>query len=137
MANEEHLKILKQGVEVWNKWREDHPDVIPDLTGANLQEVNFLESDLEGTSLRDTNLKNANLEKVKSLLSERLAGADLTGTKLPTDIAKFDALETIAELSKNARKIFLGMLAGCFYSLLTIVTTTDVRLVTNSTSSPL
>lgn len=84
MANKEHLKILKQGVEVWNKWREDHPDVIPDLTGANLQEVNFLESDLEGTSLRDANLKNANLEKVKSLLSEQLAGADLRVSRSST-----------------------------------------------------
>ena len=54
--------------------------MIPDLTGANLQEVNFLESDLEGTSLRDANLKNANLENVKTLLSEQLAGADLTGS---------------------------------------------------------
>ena len=31
MADEEHLKTLQQGVETWNEWREDHPDVIPDL----------------------------------------------------------------------------------------------------------
>ena len=24
MANEEHLKILKQGVEQWNKWRSEN-----------------------------------------------------------------------------------------------------------------
>ena len=24
MANPEHLAILKQGVERWNKWREEH-----------------------------------------------------------------------------------------------------------------
>jgi uncharacterized protein YjbI with pentapeptide repeats len=36
MANPEHLKILDQGVEVWNKWREDKPDITPDLSGANL-----------------------------------------------------------------------------------------------------
>ncbi len=35
MANEEHLKILKQGVEAWNAWREDDLDVFPDPTGAD------------------------------------------------------------------------------------------------------
>ena len=36
MANPEHLEILKQGVEQWNKWRNEHPDVTPDLNEANL-----------------------------------------------------------------------------------------------------
>jgi hypothetical protein len=27
MANEEHLGILKQGVEVWNQWREENPTI--------------------------------------------------------------------------------------------------------------
>ena len=31
MANPEHLAILKRGVEVWNEWREDHPETRPDL----------------------------------------------------------------------------------------------------------
>jgi len=31
MANPEHVKILKQGAEVWNKWREINPDIKPDL----------------------------------------------------------------------------------------------------------
>jgi hypothetical protein len=33
MANPEHLKILKKGVEAWNKWRKENPDIQPDLTG--------------------------------------------------------------------------------------------------------
>ena len=36
MANKEHLDLIKQGVEVWNKWRVDNTEVIPDLIGANL-----------------------------------------------------------------------------------------------------
>src|SRR2546429_9894236 len=32
MANQEHLDLLKQGVDVWNKWREEHPEIKPDLT---------------------------------------------------------------------------------------------------------
>ena len=31
MANPEHLAVLKQGVEQWNKWKKEHPDVMPDL----------------------------------------------------------------------------------------------------------
>lgn len=34
MANPEHLEILKQGMKVWNEWRELNPEVRPDL-GAN------------------------------------------------------------------------------------------------------
>jgi hypothetical protein len=36
MANPEHLKILQQGVAVWNAWREGNPEIILDLSGANL-----------------------------------------------------------------------------------------------------
>ena len=31
MPNPEHLEILKQGVEVWNKWRDEYPKMQPDL----------------------------------------------------------------------------------------------------------
>ncbi len=36
MANKEHLAILKQGVDAWNNWRKQDPDVMPDLDGAPL-----------------------------------------------------------------------------------------------------
>ena len=38
MANEEHLKILKQGVERWNKWRLENAKnaIRPDLIRAYL-----------------------------------------------------------------------------------------------------
>ncbi|MDX1482975.1 MAG: pentapeptide repeat-containing protein [Alphaproteobacteria bacterium] len=41
------------------------------------------------------------------------------------------------EISRIARPIFIGLLVGCVYSWLTIATTTDARLLTNSASSPL
>ena len=31
MTNQEHLDILKQGVDTWNQWRQEHPDIRPDL----------------------------------------------------------------------------------------------------------
>lgn len=57
MANPKHLAILKQGVEVWNKWRDANRDVQPDLIGANLAGA-----DLSGANLKDANLFSANLQ---------------------------------------------------------------------------
>ena len=74
---------------------------------------------------------------MKSLLVGSLAGADLTNAKLPDAIKEFEGLSHVTETSRNARKIFLGLILGCVYTWLTIATTTDVRLLTNSASSPL
>ena len=36
MANQEQLRILKEeGVEAWNKWREENPGIKADLSGVN------------------------------------------------------------------------------------------------------
>ncbi len=36
MANPEHLAILKLGVEQWNKWRREHPEIMPDLSNVSI-----------------------------------------------------------------------------------------------------
>ena len=36
MASREHLSILKQGAHEWNRWRHMHPEITPDLSGADL-----------------------------------------------------------------------------------------------------
>ena len=46
MANPEHLEILKRGVEVWNFWRAEHPEIAPALAGANLRAADLREADL-------------------------------------------------------------------------------------------
>ena len=67
MANEEHLKILKQGVKFWNKWREENPDIKLNLSFTNLNwmilsEVNLSEAILFGSNLQGANMIEANLE---------------------------------------------------------------------------
>jgi hypothetical protein len=37
MANEEQLSILKKGVEVWNEWREENPEIEVDFSNADLK----------------------------------------------------------------------------------------------------
>jgi hypothetical protein len=56
MANEEHLEILRQEVEVWNQWREEQREVHgnlpgPDLSGADLRSENKLDIRIEGGRL--------------------------------------------------------------------------------------
>jgi TIR domain len=36
LPNEEHLQIIREGVNVWNEWRQISRELIPDLSGANL-----------------------------------------------------------------------------------------------------
>src|SRR5271157_4432425 len=96
MANLEHLEILKQGVEHWNKWREEHPDVRPDLSGAELQKAylsnaqllganlyvaKLIAADLGGADLRSADLRRANLYLAK-LIAADLSGADLSNANL-------------------------------------------------------
>jgi hypothetical protein len=63
MANEEHFKILEQGVKVWNKWRKDNPEINPNLNNAILSEANLCKINLVKADLRNTYFKNANLSR--------------------------------------------------------------------------
>jgi len=76
LANEVHLKIIKQGVIAWNAWREAHSDITPDLRAADLSGAELTGGNFEGANLEEANLKNANLRKANF---ER---ADLTGAHL-------------------------------------------------------
>jgi len=39
MANQKHLDLIRQGIAVWNGWRELHERIQPDLRDADLSEV--------------------------------------------------------------------------------------------------
>jgi uncharacterized protein YjbI with pentapeptide repeats len=104
MANAKHLAILKQGVEVWNRWRQEqrksYGEERLDLRGAELRsadlvKVNFGRSyitsrhggmhfayvDLRGADLSEALLMGANF--LEADLSEaRLTRADLAGAIL-------------------------------------------------------
>jgi uncharacterized protein YjbI with pentapeptide repeats len=101
MANDEHVAILKKGVDAWNAWRDENPDIRPDLSRANLRlgvlvgadlcRADLRGADLSGTNLDEANLSradltSANLDKVDltsaNLSKANLRGADLTGANL-------------------------------------------------------
>ncbi|MCF8065046.1 MAG: toll/interleukin-1 receptor domain-containing protein [Desulfarculaceae bacterium] len=96
MANPEHVEILKQGVEVWNEWREENPNVRPDLagvgvTGKRLDRVNFrnaslINANFNSSELFQADFRRANLARTNlswTFLNEAdLRGADLIKTDL-------------------------------------------------------
>src|SRR5258708_14981440 len=69
MANQEHLDILKQGVEVWNQWILADPNtiIIPDLTGADLSGADLSQADLSGARVLWTTFGDVDLSMVKGL----------------------------------------------------------------------
>jgi Pentapeptide repeats (8 copies) len=76
VADEEHLRIIEQGLAAWNEWRQKNPELIPDLRGANLSEANLSRADLRDACLSATDLRGANLS------GARLNGAELGGANL-------------------------------------------------------
>jgi uncharacterized protein YjbI with pentapeptide repeats len=81
MSNTEHLAILKQGVTVWNEWRETHQKFQPDLreselAGARLSGANLCGVDLVLTDLTNADLSYANFQWAH-LSRAILEGADL------------------------------------------------------------
>ena len=81
MANPEHLKILKQGVVVWNRWREANPEIRPELLGAKLHGAHLKGVNFEGATLAGANLEDARLNRavlrLANLRAARFEGADL------------------------------------------------------------
>ena len=86
MVNEEHLKILEEGVAAWNRWRDAYPQISPDLSDAsliraNLRDANFFQANFSHADLRYADLVRANLFAA-NLSSVNLVGAELSGTSL-------------------------------------------------------
>jgi len=81
MAESEHLRILKEGVASWNRWRQEHADVQPDLHDISLAALDLRSANLAGANLNGANLSKANLAGANFAEAD-LRGADLRGADL-------------------------------------------------------
>ncbi len=81
MAHEEHFTLLKQGVDAWNSWRLDHPEVRPNFSTAHLTDAVLRKADLRGADLSGADLMGADL--MGAILTDAdLSGAILSGAVL-------------------------------------------------------
>jgi len=139
MAKREHLKKLKEGFEIWNKWREDNPGILPDLVKTNLRkadlqkadlsEVDFFEANLRCANLREADLRRANLIGTNlfqvdfyraNLLEANLHGANFSGANLREvksltleQLSKVRSLykaKLDSELKRQVRKLYPHLL---------------------------
>lgn len=76
MANQEHLALLQQGVEAWNNWKREHPQIKPDLDHAQLENIDLSNSNLISASFRGAHLSHV------SLVRAHLMGADFSDATL-------------------------------------------------------
>lgn len=85
MANIEHLNVLIWGgVERWNRWRRENPEICPDLSESALWQggarvlpgIDFRWCNLNKTNLSRVNLRAANLQGVEAWDAD-FFGADL------------------------------------------------------------
>lgn len=73
----------------------------------------------------------ADLREVVDLGGGRLAGANLAGVKLPPR-QEFRELEHVNQTVAIARPLYLALLILCIYTILTVFSTDDRSLITNS-----
>jgi uncharacterized protein YjbI with pentapeptide repeats len=86
MANADHLKLLRQGINAWNAWRAEEPFIVPDLRWADLTEAKLITANLSNADLGGANLSKATLLgadlRAANLTEANLSGSDLRDAKL-------------------------------------------------------
>jgi uncharacterized protein YjbI with pentapeptide repeats len=86
MSGQKYVALLNQGVDGWNTWRRENPQVLPrlfavNLRGANLRGANLRRAGLHGAHLTGANLTEADL-RAANLTGADLSEADLRGANL-------------------------------------------------------
>ena len=124
MANEEHLNLLNQGVEVWNEWRKQNRQIRPDLHEAYLVMADLGNADLGNADLGNADLSNADLGNA-DLSNADLSNADLSNADLSNaDLSNADFSEAnlsgadLSEMKKILIEVNLkgaNSMAPCSY----------------------
>jgi uncharacterized protein YjbI with pentapeptide repeats len=85
MANEEHVAILKQGVNAWNEWRAENPKVAPDLSEADLHMLDFSKGQLNWVNPKKVHVQKVRLDAA-NLRRVNLQGADFGPLSVPEEL---------------------------------------------------
>lgn len=132
LGHADFAKARLRGANLKGADLEDADFSNADAFGAEFRGADMRRTVLRDANLRDTNLADADLTGARGLLSGQLGGANLAGTKLPDDVAKFEGLANVAEASKTTQNLFFSILFVCAYIWLTIASTRDAQLLNNA-----
>jgi len=116
MGNQEHLEILKQGVDVWNQWRENNPWIIPDLWGVELSDAQIEKINFQGVNLVNADFSKADLTQV-NFISANIRNANLTQANLSRSVfqgAKLDNANFTKAYAQNAVFTKAHLYEACF-----------------------
>jgi pentapeptide repeat protein len=95
MANAAHIETLHSGRRAWNAWRRAHRraprQIVPDLSGAQLDGMNLRGYDLSRANLWHARLRRADLTRA-DLSYAQMRGADLSGADLSHSQVRFAIL---------------------------------------------
>src|SRR6266536_1385259 len=107
MADQQQHDLLRQGVEAWNTWRKQHPEILIELSETILSGADLSEAILIGANLIGANLIGANL------VFANLSGADLTEADLSgTDLTRADLNNANLRGAKLSRADLTGANIG-------------------------
>ena len=87
MPDTKHLEVLARGVFAWNAWRAEHPEEVPDLSGANLAGADLTAIDLnpvleeKGTGAVVRMNRDVDISQVV-VTPARLQNCDFSGAQL-------------------------------------------------------
>lgn len=115
MADEEHLKIIKQGWPTWNEWRLNNPQIVPDLSRIHLTDVNLKTANLRGTNFEKAILDGMNLSGCyfseanlsdAVLFRSDLSSADIKGASLVgADLSQANLTSTVLSMANLSHTV--------------------------------
>jgi hypothetical protein len=90
-TDEEQLKILRQGVVAWNKWRSSNPNVEVNLSRADLSGAHLIDTELCGATLTGSSVYGASVWNIK--VDERTKQQNLVMTDRGEPVITVDDIE--------------------------------------------
>lgn len=104
---------------------------------SSLQEADLQNSNLDGARFHEAELSSAQLDGSRDVAIRNLSGADLSYTTLPSAIDLDESLPELETITQSAAGTFQIMLIGCAIAWVTIATTKDFSLLSNSEQTTL
>ncbi|MCY7279049.1 MAG: pentapeptide repeat-containing protein [Phormidesmis sp. CAN_BIN44] len=131
VADQEHLELFRKGADVWNCWRDDHPEVMSDLRGVDLRgkylsRFNLSQADLRGVQIvGDDNRDEPDEDGYGKLEGYNSSNADFSGANLRganlsglsfSNLGSPESEESFKSVDLRGADLTGANLSGCYLS---------------------